>query len=311
MTNNTGAYYIGIDSGGTKCEILIVSKDKKILSDKSYKGVHYSVAGVENYSETVTDFIDDSLSIAGLGLKNCMGICLGIAGAREKKDRIKLKEAFTKNLRFKNISVTTDAMTALYGAFGGKDGIILISGTGSVLYGFSKGVITRVGGWGRIIGDEGSGYWIGRRALILIANEYDLRKIKNKNSGLSEKLEKAFGIKKENINEKVFNADFEIQKIAPIVIECSKKCAMSKKIIDEAVEGLMDHIRTYLKIANIKKQMKIAFIGSIIENKNNLSDKLKSELKKIKTIEVVIKQHSSAYGAVLLTQENPEIMRKI
>jgi len=312
MKNGSGGYYIGIDSGGTKCELLIASKDKKVIFNKSYKGVHYSVSGAEVYSEIVTDFIDDSLSNSCLKLKDCIGICFGIAGAREKKDRKKLKDAFVRKLSVRNIIITTDAMTALYGAFEGNDGIILISGTGSVLYGYSGGAISRVGGWGRIIGDEGSGYWIGKRALNLVTKEFDESNSKSKNSLLSQKLEKGFGINKVNINEKIFNEDFEIQIIAPIVIECAKKnCAIGKKIIAEAVESLLDHIKAYLRISNRKKHIEIAFIGSIIENKNILSDKLRSEIKKLKIVEVVPKKHSSVFGAVLLASENPEITGKL
>jgi len=312
MKNSSGGYYIGIDSGGTKCEILIASKDKKVIFNKLYKGVHYSVSGVEAYSEIVTDFIDNSLSNCSLGLKHCIAICFGIAGAREKKDRKKLKNAFVQRLRVKNILITTDAMTALYGAFEGNDGIILISGTGSVLYGHSSGIITRVGGWGRIIGDEGSGYWIGKRALNLITKEYDETNSKNKKSLLSQKVENEFGINRVNINEKVFQEDLEIQNIAPVVIECAKtNCFLGKKIVNEAVEELVNHVKSYLRISKRKKNIKIAFIGSIIENKNILSDKLKNEIKKLKIVEVIPKKHSSAFGAVLLASENPEITRKL
>lgn len=312
MKNSTGGYFIGIDSGGTKCELLIVSKDKNFIFNKSYKGLHYSVSGAEAYSETITDFIDDSLLNSKLKLKNCSGVCFGVAGAREKKDREKLKNAFIKKLGLRNILITTDAMTALYGAFEGNDGIILISGTGSVLYGYSEGVIMRVGGWGRIIGDEGSGFWIGKRALNLITKEFDESCSKNKKSLLSQKLEKRFGINKLNINEKVFHEDFQIQMIASVIIECAtENCSSAKTIIDEAVAALLELIKVYLRISKRKKNIKIAFIGSIIENKNILSDKLKKEIKKLKIVEVVPKKNSSAFGAVLLATENPEITRKL
>lgn len=312
MKNSSGSYYIGVDSGGTKFELLIASKDKKIIFSKLYKGIHYSISGTDVYSEIVTDFIDDSLLSSNLKLKDCLGICFGVAGAREKKDRQNLKNAFVKKLSLRNILITTDAMTALYGAFEGSDGIILISGTGSVLYGYSGGIITRVGGWGRIIGDEGSGYWIGKRALNLVTKEYDESILRKKKSLLSQKLEKEFGINKLNINEKVFQKDFEIQTIAPIVIQCAmRKCYLGKQVIDEATAGLLEHIKSFIKISKRKKPISISFIGSIIENKNIVSDKLKSEISKHKIVKVVPKKNSSAYGAVLLSAENPEITRKL
>ncbi|MEO8210034.1 MAG: BadF/BadG/BcrA/BcrD ATPase family protein [bacterium] len=312
MKNISDKFYIGIDSGGTKCEILIVSgnEERKILYSKFYKGVHYSIAGVEQYSNAVCEFIKSSLSEAKLNLKNCIAIGAGVAGAREEKDRLNLEKSFRKKLNYKNILITTDAMTALYGAFEGDDGIILISGTGSVLYGLSNGYLTRVGGWGRIIGDEGSGYWIGKRALNLITKEFDKRK--NEGSLLSKKLRKKFGITKENVNEKIFRKNIEIQSIAPVVIDlANKKCDVSLKIVNEAVDGLIEHIVTFLEVSGRKKNIKIAFIGSIIENKNLLSDNLQKKIRKLKIVEVVTKKHLPAFGAVLLAMENSDITKKL
>ncbi|MEO8664687.1 MAG: BadF/BadG/BcrA/BcrD ATPase family protein [Ignavibacteria bacterium] len=316
MSKRSDGFYAGIDSGGTKCEVLIASENitgsisGKILFKRSYKGVHYSVAGLKLYSEKVSGFIKNSIASAKLDLKNCRGICLGVAGAREDNDRKKLKSSFQRILGFKDVLVTTDAMTALYGAFEGDEGIILISGTGSVLYGFSKGKLTRIGGWGRIIGDEGSGYWIGKRALNLLMKEYE--KGDGGKSMLAKKVYNKFGIDHRNVVEKVFNENFEIQLLAPLVIECAeKKCGLSLKIVNEAVDGLIQDIKTFIKVSKRKRSINIAFIGSIIENRNILSDKLKREINKLKIVKVVPKKHSSSYGAVLLASENSPIINKL
>jgi len=323
MKKDTNGFYIGIDSGGTKCELVILSAEtdidktkQKIILNKVYKGIHYSLAGAEVYSNIVTKFIKDAVTQSKLNLKDCLGICFGIAGAREGKDRVKLRKAFIKKSGIKNIQITTDAMTALFGAFKGEEGIILISGTGSVLYGYSDKKIIRVGGWGRIFADEGSGYWIGKRALNLVTKEFDEKKSKKNSSLLSKKLFEKFKVTNKNVNEKIFNGSLEIQSIAPVVIECAeKKCKMSLQIIKESVEALYSHIELFLKISNInrkkKKKIKIAFIGSIIENKNLLSDKLKQEIHKMKIVEVVKKQHSPAYGAALISMEKTDLLTKI
>jgi len=312
MNKSSGSYYIGIDSGGTKCELVISSPDKKIIFQKKYKGIHYSVAGAEVYSETVSGFITDAAAKCRLDLKHCQGICFGIAGAREKKDRNSLRKLFSQKLEVKNIIITSDAMTALFGAFGGDEGIILISGTGSVLYGYTDNKIIRVGGWGRIFADEGSGYWIGKRALNLVTKEYDEMNDRKKPGILSGSLSKNFGITKKNLNEKIFRSNFLIQNIAPLVIECAgKNCPLSKKIVDETVEVLIEHIRSFLRISGRKKKIKIAFIGSIIENRNLISDKLKKEIEKLKKVEVVTKEHPPAFGAVLLAMENSDLPSKL
>lgn len=302
MKKNTSGFYAGIDSGGTKCEILITDSDRKIIYKNSFKGIHYSVAGVKVYSDTVSGYIISALKKCNLNLKDCIGIGLGIAGAREDSDRNKMQNEFRKNLGVKSIFVYSDAMTALNGAFEGKDGIILISGTGSVLYGLADGKITRIGGWGRIIGDEGGGYWIGKRALNLLVKEFD--KGKGIDILFAKNLKQDFQIDKSNINEKIFHRNFEIQKITPIVIKSAEAgCKLSLQVINEAVKDLTEHIRIFLSVTGVKKKIGISFIGSIIENDNIVSEKLKKEIRKIKNIEVVLKKHLPSFGAILLVSE--------
>lgn len=315
MTKSDNGFYAGVDSGGTKCEILICSEDKKIISEKTYKGVHYSVSGLEIYCNTVSGFIKDSFTGNNLKFSNCKGICFGVAGAREDKDRTRLKKIFTEVLGINNVTVTTDAMTALYGAFEGKEGIILISGTGSVLYGYSCennfNKILRVGGWGRIVGDEGSGYWIGKRALNLVSKEYDNFPLSKSLSLLSSKFYELFGIDSANLNEKIFKESFQIQDLTPVILQCAaEKCPLSNKIIKEAVEGLVYHIKTYLKISKRKKPISIAFIGSVIENRNVLSEMLEKEIGKMKLVKVTKKLNSPSFGAALLAMENSDILLK-
>lgn len=313
MIKQSNGFYIGIDSGGTKCELLIMPSNDlngKAVYRKLYPGVHYSLTGPETYTDQVSGFIRHSLSQKKLSLNSCDGICVGIAGAREDNDRIKVRRLFAKKLKYKNVNVTTDAMTALYGAFEGDEGIILISGTGSVLYGFEKGIIKRVGGWGRIIGDEGSGYWIGKKGLNKIVKSYDNGTYRT--SKLASLVKSRFRIRRANILDKVFYKNFPIQNIAPLVIDCAGKGDKeSLEIVDKAVEGLMYHIKTYMKLSGRKKRIKIAFIGSVVENKNILSDKLKKEIRKLKIMDVVVKKHSSSFGAILLAAGNSSILSKL
>jgi len=306
MKNESKKYYIGLDSGGTKCDLMIIDKDLKILFSKSFKALHYSVYGTEIISKKLSEYILSSIKSLNNNIVNCSGICIGLAGARESQDKNKLRQEFIKALHYKRINIETDTITGLYGAFEGNDGVILISGTGSVLLGKSYGKIYRVGGWGRIIGDYGSGYSIGREALKEVVKEYDLSGMEKKAGMLSVKIKEVFKLNKENIVRKVFRENFEIQKVAPLVIECAeKKDKASLRIVNDAVEGLLFHIQNFLKISKRQKTIDLVFIGSIIENNNILSRKLKKEINKDfkERINIVLKKNSSAYGAALLAMK--------
>lgn len=305
MKNKPPQHFIGIDSGGTKCELLITGENKQVVYNKKFKGYHYSVYGAAPVAENVSGYIKTSLKSSGLNLQDIKGICIGLAGAREGKDRKDLKKAFIKHLKYNNISIQSDALAGIYGAFEGKDGIIIISGTGSVLYGIYRGELTRIGGWGRILGDYGAGYTIGKMGLQELVKEYDELPVTGEHSMLGKTLEKKLGLNRKNIMEKIFHKNFPIQTAAPVVLECAeRKDKKSAAIINEALEGLLYHIDTFLKVVKPKNELGLAFIGSIVETDNVLSRKLKKEIrKKFRKINVMEKKNSPAYGAVLLAEK--------
>src|SRR4029450_7542857 len=74
------------------------------------------------------------------------------------------------------VLVVNDALVALAAGAPGAPRIVIICGTGSIAYGRNgEGVAARAGGWGHIIGDEGSGYWIGRQAVQAVMRDADGR----------------------------------------------------------------------------------------------------------------------------------------
>lgn len=301
MTESKKSFYLGIDAGGTKCELMIADTDLKKIFSSKFKSLHYSVVGAKVIAEKYSALIKDVLKKNNLDIKDCKSICIGLAGAREDADRKLLKKEFSKWLKFNKIRIETDTMTGLYGAFDGADGLILISGTGSVLFGKSGNKIYRVGGWGRILGDEGSGYWIGLQALKQIVKEYDLLNIKPRTQ-LAKAINKEHGLSEKNIVEQVFHGDFPIQNIAPLVLKLAeKKNKICLNIVNEAIDGLLYHLETFLKVAQRKKSIDVAFIGSIIETDNLLSKKFTQRIKKeLPLINVIKKKNPPVFGAVIL-----------
>jgi N-acetylglucosamine kinase-like BadF-type ATPase len=294
-------FFIGIDSGGTKFDIIITDSNKNVIFSSKYPSCHYSVNGAEETAKVLSGYVTKSLSKKGLKIENCAGICFGVAGAREEFDRKKLQKLFKSKLKVKNIIVVTDAMNAITGAFDGGDGIILIAGTGSVLYGKYKGKLQRVGGWGRILGDQGSGFIIGKAALRELVKEYDRRPlVNNKESVFSKLVSKRFGITSKSIVDKVFAKNFELQRVCETVMEAAeKKDKMCLKIVKEAAEELLENIRLYLKLAKVKGKIELAFVGSVIENENVLSKQLRNGIKReLKNVSVVQKKNEPTMGAV-------------
>ena len=294
-------FFVGIDSGGTKCELLVKDANDKTILKKISGSIHYSVHGSEKTALHIKKIISDSLKIKKLDIQNCAGICIGLAGVREAADKAKLKKKLCELLNLKKIIIESDSIIALQGAFKGEDGMILICGTGSILHGVLKGKFIRIGGWGRIIGDHGSGYEIGKMAIKHLANEYDYNR---KISRLSEAIEKTFAINRNNILKHIYHKNFDVQSVVPLVLNlASEKDKDAVRIIDTAVEGLLKHFDIF--ISHIKnKKINLAFTGSIIESSNVLSGKLKAKIKKVygNNIKIVEKVHTPAEGAILLAK---------
>ena len=161
-------FIIGIDGGGTKTAAVIADVQGTILARRSGGPANFHISGVERASRTIVALMKDCCVSAGCSLNDVGASIIGLAGAGragDKKEIAKgiLKVASSKNVKLRNLSIESDARVALEGAFKGGPGIVVIAGTGSIVYGKDvNGNIHRAGGWGRILGDEGSGFSIGR-----------------------------------------------------------------------------------------------------------------------------------------------------
>jgi N-acetylglucosamine kinase-like BadF-type ATPase len=298
---NNNIFFIGIDSGGTKSEILIVDENNIVLHSKSDRAQHYSLHGRDKIVNHIKSIINISLKEKKLNLRNCKGICIGLAGVRDAKVKTQIKECLKKSLGYKNLIAESDSAIAFFGAFKKKDGLILICGTGSILLGKINNQLIRIGGWGWKIGDYGSGYEIGKNAIKNLVNEYDKG---NKLCKLSIAIENKFSINKHNMLNRVYQNNFNFQNIVPLVLEyANKKDKVSEKIIDTAIEELLSHLKIFFSVTGYKKEIDIAFSGGILENENILSRNLKKRIKRdFRYINIVKKIHSPVEGAILLAK---------
>jgi N-acetylglucosamine kinase-like BadF-type ATPase len=117
---------------------------------------------------------------------------------------------------FGRLRIVSDAKVALAGATGLRPGVVVISGTGSIAFGLNEeGETTRAGGWGWRLGDEGSGYDIGQKALIASLRDFDGR---GPPTSLSEKVKTALGLGDlGELVDRVYNGDMGSREVAALV----------------------------------------------------------------------------------------------
>lgn len=230
------------------------------------------------------------------GRENLHGIYVGAAGcevgdnARFIEERLKLK---TNTY----IKVMNDAEIALKPMLKGSDGILTIAGTGSIVFGMNKGISSRCGGWGNLLGDEGSGYQIVISAIkrMIKEEEEDLPQ-----SDLTKAILKELKIKSvNNITEFVYSGTKdEIASLTPIIARIAKdgdKIA-EEILLEQGTELARTVERLYkkLKFSNCS----IGLVGGVIRNIDLLKNAFEGYLKdNIKVDEFIYEEVSPTKGA--------------
>ena len=300
-------YLIGIDGGGTKTDCAIADLSGKIIYQTVGKPSNFLIIGVEETVANLFAVIEECLFELKGDFSDVKQVVIGVAGAGRKDDAELLEKSFLdyardEGIHFKGVKVVSDAQVALEGAFPATAGCILIAGTGSILFGKDdSGNIHRVGGFGRLIGDEGSGYCIGRKALNTVSKEIDGRGEKTVITEMvNDKID--FGISDKLVN-KVYKEKLDIPSIAKIVIEAAGKGDnAANKILSSEADELVLHLKSILNKIPVKK-LNVSFSGSLIDNKNFYSDLLKKKIKdSLPQIKVVKPALTPVAGAIQIAK---------
>lgn len=290
----------GIDAGGSKTECIIVdSEEEKIITRAQTGAANYQVVGLESACREIKNALTEAKNKAGISRLKAVGI--GLAGAGREEDLDKIEAEMKKIMNTKNIFFTNDAQIALLGATGGRKGIVLIAGTGSIAYGLKKnGDNIRSGGWGPIIGDEGSGFWIGIEAVKKAVRAEEGRAEKTELNNLI--LEHLNFSKLEEIIPFIYQQQLPRQKIAALAPEIFASAQNGDKTAAEICQEAASELALLAHSAILKldyQENEIAAAGGLIKN-NYFYQLVKEKLSKKYELEIYKAKKSAAYGAVFL-----------
>ena len=168
---------LGVDGGGSRTRALIADADGRVLgSGNGPASNHYGV-GVDGAMAAVAEAVAAAGTQAGLGARPELGAaCFGLAGVNRPVDEEVLRRALDERAFAPRFEVVNDVELVLAAGTGGTWGIALVAGTGSICHARAPdGRTARTGGWGYILGDEGSGYSIASQALHLATQTADGR----------------------------------------------------------------------------------------------------------------------------------------
>lgn len=284
-------YYIGLDGGGTKTKCVLTDDSLNPIEECQGGPSNFLIIGTQTVSETILNLITQCIERRNLELNKIDSVLIGTTGAGRRSDAESLEENFNKytsekGLNISSFRVESDARIALEGAFSGAPGSILIAGTGSIMFGKdSDGSIHRVGGFGRYIGDEGSGYVLGRQGLIAASKDYDGRGDK---TIITELLKTKIGISNsQELITAVYKDNFDIASAAPLVIEAaSNGDGVCRGIVMDQIEELLAHIKSMYSLID-EKEMRLSFIGGLITTDNYYANSFK-ELIEIRYPDVIV-----------------------
>src|SRR5580765_311785 len=166
-------FVLGIDAGGTKTVCYLADGDGRTLGEGRGSGANLHAHGELEVEKVLHEVIEQALGDRAIRPD---AVCVGVAGVdREEDDRLMRSIMRRLGLGAQTL-IVNDALVALVAGVGDEPGVFLVAGTGSIAYGVNRDcVAARAGGWGHVLGDEGSGYWIGRQALMAVVREADGR----------------------------------------------------------------------------------------------------------------------------------------
>jgi N-acetylglucosamine kinase-like BadF-type ATPase len=169
------AYWLGLDGGGTKTDCVVLNAAEEIVSTGHGGPANAQRAGFDTAFLSIGEAAAEALRAANLQPGDVTGVCAGLAGASQRSVVRRMIVFLTHEFSHAVVKVTTDFEIALETAAGSGPGVVLIAGTGSAAYGRNAaGETARSGGYGPRIGDEGSAYDIGRRAVAAVARTRDM-----------------------------------------------------------------------------------------------------------------------------------------
>ncbi|MCK4869542.1 MAG: N-acetylglucosamine kinase [Gammaproteobacteria bacterium] len=166
--------FIGVDGGGTKCKVRVENAAGELLGQARGGPSNISLS-VDDSWISILGAIKDALKEGGISLTDGgynFYVGLALAGTEDKKA---VSNFLAKPYPFTKVILKSDAYAACLGAHDGKDGAIIIIGTGVIGMRVQRGNVIQVGGWGFPYSDEGGGAWLGLEVVRLTTQAHDGR----------------------------------------------------------------------------------------------------------------------------------------
>ncbi len=291
-------FFAGIDGGGTRTTVICRDADGALVGQNVFGPFNLNGIGKDAFC-----LLLDQIIVYLKSLGNCLGACIGASGV-DNELLVNLAEDSFENAGIR-LRLLSDYEIAHTGALDGEEGIIAISGTGSVCFGRTKdGKTMRSGGWGHLIGDDGSAYGLGRDALIAVTKCIDGY---GEPTALCSMISDELGLcDQTSIISYVYSNDKRaVANLSPLVERaCSLKDPVALKMVEDNAEALVENVISVSRGLGLDG-CRLALIGGLFEHGTNFRRCFLNELERRKAnLQVTSPLHNAAEGALLEAEKS-------
>ena len=282
MNSSTELVVVGVDGGGSSTRVYVADERAQVLFKTTGDGSAVRPGEEAVSADIIGTLVRNAVIDAEMGHLLPRALVVGVAGVGREAQKIALQQELERLDIAETVVVISDAEAAMEDAFGEGPGILLIAGTGSIAWGRSPaGTLQRCGGWGPLIGDEGSGAWLGRKALQVIAAANDGREPETALTGAlltALELDEVPAIIAWAANASP--ADFAT--LAPAVLSAAEVGDLrANTIVTMAVEELALHIRALARTLFVDERaaIPVALHGGLLGKGRPMRKRLEHRLK--------------------------------
>ena len=297
-------YIIGIDGGGTKTVGILATETGQHLAQVQSGPANYHVVGEAQTQTVLESVVSELCQKAGISRTSPIRFCLGMAGLGRAADQQVIGRICDELGIRENRILTHDAHIALIGGAEKQKGVIIISGTGAIVYGINAdGEEARASGWGYLLGDEGSGYDIAIKGLRAIVRAADGR---DDPTELTTRILNTLDLNEPSELIRWVHAASRdtIAHLAEIVFDTAQiEDRVAERIVDDAADELVCAAGSVIGQLEFEGQFDVVLSGGNLIHQPVFADKFRRRFAKIHSeASVLFPKHEPAYGAVLLAQ---------
>ncbi len=279
------SYFLAIDAGGTKTQCLLAD-ETRVLARATTGTVKLMRVSEQEATARLRAMLAEVAATAGVSLSQVTRTCFGLAGLSSPAVRAWASRALCESVAGE-LLLCGDEEIALDAAFSGGPGILVVAGTGSNAIGRSaNGSLFGAGGWGPVLGDEGSGTWIGLEAIRTALRTHDGMPLGDSSTSLLREIERHW--KLNSLGELVAygnqrgdcgHAAPDFASLAPVVARCADAGdSLAVEVLTRAGEQLAELVVSVFRKMSAApaatpaepNAIGVAFTGSVLTRINQV-----------------------------------------